>query len=428
MTLTLVTHSDCCPALFGALAASVAHVDNAMLMHLAAQFTQANGADAVQMVAAKGELVPSGLLWYERLTGREVLPASTVAEIIATAANGNVVVPWHPEFQSDALRVQLLEQAHKAGIVVTHLTGRSQDNAWCLETPNGEPTDYGLWRRDGFGRWVSQHPDTDQATDTVTDPATDQRTPALIIALIGAKSDQTDVYPATLAALGDAADATDITVRVRFVSPLQLNTSVLEGVDGILLPGGSDMINVPGQIETARHGLQSGIPTLGLCLGMQSMSTAFAQSLPGLEQANMAEAAPHAPIKSFLPMAGTPGLPDYRLGTQQLRFDDPVVEQRFKDHPTVRCNHRYILNPTLIAPMRAAGFALIATDASAQIADAIDWPQHRFYKGMQGHPEITSRATDAHPLLEDFLLAALAGLKTKNSTASRPETLHTMTN
>jgi CTP synthase len=404
MALTLVTHSHCCPALYGALAASVAQKDDALLMHCAAHFRPVHGADTVQMVAAAGALVPSGLVWYERVAGQEVLPASSVEAIIDMATRRTVVVPWHPDFQIDALRTQLLDNANTAGVPVTHLTGRSLDDGWCLQTPQGQPTEYGFWDRDEFGRWG--RPDNRM-------PARQGRN-ILTVALLGSQTDQTDVYPATLAALGDAADATHIDLRVRFISALQLDTSLLASVAGIVLPGGSDMLNVPGQIEAARHGLRSMIPTLGLCLGMQSMTTALAQACPGLEQANMAEAAPDAPIKSFSPMADRPGLPAHRLGTQTLRFANAAQEHHYRDHQTIRCNHRFMLDPALVQPLRTAGLEITATDPTGQIVDAIDWPQHPFYKGMQGHPELGSRSTNAHPLIMDFLRAAQANTGTTN--------------
>lgn len=398
MALTLVTHSNACPALFGALAASVAHIDDALLMHCAVEFKPEHGADTLQMVAAAGALVPSGLLWYERATARDVLPASTVEEIVEMAARCAVVVPWHPEYQQQALRAELLDKARRSGVSVVHLQGRRVQDHWDLQTAGQQPSRYGTWGRDAFGRWG-------RTQDRLPSPS---GTHPLTVVLIGMQSDQTDVYPATLAALGDAAHATQIDLRVRFIAPQHLQPSALADAAGIVLPGGSDMRNVPGQIEAARQGLRSMIPTLGLCLGMQSMTTAWAQSCPGLEQANMAEAAPHAPIKSFVPMAGIAGLPTHRLGSHRLSFVQSTFERQLRDHREIRCNHRFMLNPALIDPLRAAGLAITATDTSGQIVDAIDWPQHPFYKGMQGHPELGSRSGNAHPLIAAFLRSALA--------------------
>lgn len=398
MALTLVTHSNASPALFGALAASVAHMDDALLMHCAVAFRPEHGADTVQMVAAAGALVPSGLLWYERLTANNVLPVSSVDQIVEMATQRAVVVPWHPEYQNAALRAELLDKADRAGVAVVHLQGRRLQDRWDLQTAQQQPSQYGTWTRDAFGRWG-------RSQDGLQSPL---GTPTLTVVLIGTQSDQTDIYPATLAALGDAAQATQIDLRVRFVAPQHLQPSELAEAAGIVLPGGSDMRNVPGQIEAARHGLRTMTPTLGLCLGMQSMTTALAQSCPGLEQVNMAEAAPDAPSKSFTPMAGTPGLPTHRLGSHTLSFANSALERQFGEHREIRCNHRFMLDPALIEPLRIVGLEITATDLSGHIVDAIDWPQHPFYKGMQGHPELGSRSDNAHPLIEAFLLSALA--------------------
>jgi CTP synthase len=398
MAVTLLIHPACTPALYGALAASVAQAQNAVLMHLPVAFTAEDGADAVQMVAAAGALVPSGLLWYERLTGREILPVSTLEDIIAAARHGEVVVPLGTTPQCETLRGQLLEKAADARVPVTQLKASAQAGVWRATHLNGQATEYGAWIRDSFGRWVAQ------ASIAPLDNARHR----ISIALLGAESDQLNVYPATLAALGDAADAVGVDVDVRFISPPQLDCSLLDSVAGILLPGGSDMINVPGQIEAAHHGVASHIPTLGLCLGMQSMTTAVAQRLPGLEHANMAEAAPEAEIKTFVPMSGIPGLPGYRVGTQALQVTDAALKQVLGDRPAIRCNHRYMLNPQIIAALKGAGLVITANDLDGQITDAIDWPQHPFYKGMQGHPEISSSATRPHPLIQAFVQAALA--------------------
>lgn len=158
MAVTLVIDPACAPALYGALAASVALAQNAVLMHLPMAFTAEDGADAVQMVAAAGALVPSGLLWYERLTGREILPVSGLDEIIAAGQHGEVVVPLGTTPQSEALRAQLLEKAADACVPVTQLNASVRAGVWRAAHLNGQATEYGAWTRDRYGRWVVQAP------------------------------------------------------------------------------------------------------------------------------------------------------------------------------------------------------------------------------------------------------------------------------
>jgi CTP synthase len=397
MTLTLVHHSPCPPALYGAMAATVAFAQDAILMHLPIAFDSAQGADSMQMVASSGSLVPSGLLWYERLTDRQIEAASHPEEIVARAGQCDVVVPWDDSQQSSATLDTLITKAEAARVSVCHLKVGHDNDSWYLHDQPPRSAAHERWGRDAFGRWTKIDSQRSKASGLAP----------LRVALVGTESDQKDVYPATLAALGDAADAIGLDVKVHFVDPQSLGVQALTEVDGIVLPGGSDMNNVPGQIRAARYGLESGTPVLGLCLGMQSMTTALAQSLPGLEQANMAEAAPDAPIKSFVPMAGLSGLEEHRLGDRRLTFKVAATEQRFQSHPVTRCNHRFFLNPDLVAPLETAGMIITATDTTGQVVDAMTWPHHVFYQGMQGHPEQSSTAGKPHPLIEDFMRAAL---------------------
>ncbi|MGL6017751.1 MAG: glutamine amidotransferase-related protein, partial [Gibbsiella quercinecans] len=257
----------------------------------------------------------------------------------------------------------------------------------------------GHWRQDRFGRWR-------QGDDTGVPEA------ALRIALIGRWQDQQDAYPATLAALGDAADALGLPLEVVCLAPQEIADQAgaqarLAGFSGVLLPGGSAMANVPGQIQAAHYTLAHAIPTLGLCLGMQTMATAVAQQMLGSTQANLAEADPSAAIKTFTPLHDAAGLPLHRLGAQPLccrpgSLMHGVLGERY----TVRYNHRYQLNPALKAGLEQQGLCISATDASGAVADGIEFTRHPFFLGVQGHPELSSREGQAHPLLMAFLRAA----------------------
>ena len=99
---------------------------------------------------------------------------------------------------------------------------------------------------------------------------------SLRIALIGREADHRLVYPATLGSLGDAAASLGLNLEVHFFAPVSLSTGLheLQAFQGVVLPGGSSMAAVNGQIRVAEETLARGQPTLGLCLGMQSMMTA----------------------------------------------------------------------------------------------------------------------------------------------------------
>lgn len=403
MALVLVTHDTAAPALYGALAAIVAADRGAPLAHLPAAFDTGRHPDAVQHVAASGVLVPSGLLWFERLAGRDVLAATTVEAVLGEAARRDVVVPLHPAVMPAGLVAALREAAGTAGGAVERVTVRDEGARFALHRSEaGRSTERpDRWRRDDFGRFVRAEARTGIAGHRAT---------ARRVALIGAERDHREVYPGALAALGDAADQAGIALDVAFIDPRGLRAgevgALLAGIDGVLLPGGSDMGNVPGQILIARAAFDAAVPTVGLCLGMQTMATALAQSVLGGTAVDLAEAAPDAPLHSFIPMAEGSASLSHRLGE---RATFPVPGTRYGalsgGRRAERFNHRYRLNIALEHALATAGCRISAWDETGTIADAIEADRHPFFIGLQGHPELRSRPGSPHPVLLAFVLA-----------------------
>lgn len=408
MGLILVFHDTSSPALYGAVAAAIVATRQYGFMHVAARFDTRLHADAAQHVIAAGGLGPSGLCWFERLSGKHAPPVATPEIILDAGRVQDVVVPIHPAFLADQeLSSRLSQTAEALGMDVKAITVR--EDSYCFFDA---VTQEALAWRDCFGR-IGLH-----ASRFCEDNG-------LTIGLVGAESDHRDVYPAALASLGDAADSLSMPIDVRFIDPMEISQfedpTVFADLSGILLPGGADMKNVAGQIAAAAIGLETGLPTVGLCLGMQTMATALAWRAFGRGTANLTEADPDARIKTFVPMAGAAGpdgalLPIHRTGDQVI---DIVSGTRLsgiiRSNRQIRCNHRFRLNLALLPDLEAAGLRVAACSLSGTIVDAIELPSHPFFIGMQGHPELSSAAETPHPLLVAFLEAAA---KTRPSSTS----------
>lgn len=237
---------------------------------------------------------------------------------------------------------------------------------------------------DNYGRWSTSHPQS--ATTLVR------------IGLIGRENDHRQVYPATLAALGDAATALDLGVEVHFLPPASLSADLheLNGLHGVVLPGGASMAAVAGQIRVAEATLSRTLPTLGLCLGMQSMSTAAVRQSKGFEQAIPAEVAPDAALHSFIAFEDA----RHRCGVLPFTFSGLPGAM-----PEMHYNHRYRFNPVLLPQLAASGVKISAQ--TGDIVEGISLPALPFWHGVQGHPELLSRAGAPHPLFIAFLQAAL---------------------
>ena len=405
MTTLLVVHDTPEPALYGLMAAIVAAQRQLPLLHLAADYDTGRFPDACQHVLRHGGLVTSGLLWLERMTGRSPGAALTPAACAQRAAREDCVVPIGPS-QRDALSV-LIPLLEQGGVPYRLWHTVNRRGRLILEDRSGGAAIEGEWRPDTFGRWHATPPPS-------SPPHSIRGAGKLRIALIGARQDQAAAYPATLAALGDAADALGITLDVLFVPPKTLSPDdglLPATVAGILLPGGADMGNVSGQLAVARYALQQGIPTLGLCLGMQTMATAALQQLPALRRANLQEADPDAPVKTFVPLRDPNRYGVHRSGEHDLRLrTGSRLASILATDNRLRYNHRYQLNPDLLEMLPRCGLTVSATDSAGAIADGIELADHPFYLGVQGHPELTSAPAAAHPLIMAWLKqAALSG-------------------
>ena len=372
MTLHLVIDHTARPARFGAAAAVAALRRGARFMHLPALFDLAAHPDAEQYVHAAGGLGPSGLYFAERILGRPIAAAASVAQILSAARQADVVVPIHPSFGQDGRLLR--EGALQAGIPI----------------------------------------DEEIAAPEEAEAAPASAQPSRCICLVGREHDHRNVYPAALVAMQDAAAALDLAIAIRFIDPRDDDAALYEDAAGILLPGGSDMGNVPGQIRAARFALARGVPVLGLCLGMQTMTTAFAQRVLGDGMVNLAEADPEARTKSFVAMAadttadGSAILPEHRTGDADV---DLVAGTRLAalvgmQTMRVRCNHRFHLAASLRRDLQEAGLVFSATSFAGRVVDAVEWPAHPFFLGLQGHPELTPATSAPHPVFPAFLLAA----------------------
>ena len=400
MTLILVEHDAAEPALYDMLAAAVARRTGAGFAHLPVRFDTARLPDAVQHVTADGALVPSGLVAVERLTEALLMAETTPQALVAAAASTDVVVPLHPPLQgrlgADLRALLAVKAVPVRDLRVVTEAGRFRlvDRASGAADPA-----LGTWVRDRYGRLTDQLAPSEGRT--------------IQIGLLGTERDHRDVYPAGMAALGDAADALGVVAAVSFIDPPSLDVArlpdILQTLDGIVLPGGADMINVPVQIETAHAVLRSGTPTLGLCLGMQSMATAVAQQALDRQRVGMAEANPDAPVKSFTPMAADASLPSHRLGDQPISVEAASrLALWMRSGCAVRYNHRFHFNAALLTRVGSAGLRVSAWDRTGRIVDAVEHAAHPFYVGLQGHPELSSRPGSPHPVMTAFLQAALS--------------------
>jgi CTP synthase len=186
----------------------------------------------------------------------------------------------------------------------------------------------------------------------------------------------------------------------------------LGDVDGILVPGGYGVRGVEGKIVAAGHARQTGIPFLGICLGLQCAVVEFARNVCGMNDANSGEFDERTQYPVIAMLAAQEGVEEIG-GTQRLGAYPCVIKEGTKAFEAYgerlvheRHRHRLEVNPEFLPKLEAEGMIASGTSPDGTLVEIVEIPDHPWFVAGQFHPEFRSRPTRAHPLFRDFVGAA----------------------
>lgn len=237
------------------------------------------------------------------------------------------------------------------------------------------------------------------------------------IAIVGKYVRLSDAYLSVVEAVRHAAIATHGELRLRWVNSEKLETesveNYLEGVDGIVVPGGFGTRGVDGKIAAIKYAREHQIPFLGLCLGMQCAVIEWARNVAGLKDANSVEFAANTehPVINLLAdqldvvdLGGTMRLGLYPCRVQPntrafKQYQEEVVYERHR--------HRYEFNNAYRSLFLDSGYLISGTSPDGRLVEMIEYPEHPYFIASQFHPEFQSSPSKPHPLFEGFLEAAI---------------------
>ncbi|GAA3806706.1 CTP synthase [Sphaerisporangium flaviroseum] len=245
------------------------------------------------------------------------------------------------------------------------------------------------------------------------------------IALVGKYIDLPDAYLSVTEALRAGGFACDARVNIRWVKSDDCETAEgaareLDGVDGVLIPGGFGVRGIEGKVGAITHTRERRIPLLGICLGMQCMVIETARNLAGIEEANSTEFDPDTvdPVISTMAdqedvvagerdMGGT-----MRLGLYPAKLSEGSIVRRLYGTATAdeRHRHRYEVGNAYRERLEQVGMVFSGLSPDGRLVEyaEMDADVHPFFVGTQAHPEFRSRPTRAHPLFRGLIEAALA--------------------
>ena len=247
------------------------------------------------------------------------------------------------------------------------------------------------------------------------------------IAVVGKYTGLLEAYKSLQEALTHGGIANNVKVNLNWINAEifenedENTVHHLNGVHGILVPGGFGERGVEGKIAAATFAREHDIPYFGICLGMQMAVIEAARNLAGIKGAGSTEFGEcDEPIVGLLIEWERDGIIEKRSedgdmgGTMRLGGYDAVLQPDSHIHKIYgaenineRHRHRYEVNLAYEGQLAKAGMVFSAKSPDGILPEIVEIPDHPWFIGVQFHPELKSKPFDPHPLFKSFIAAAV---------------------
>src|ERR1700677_151576 len=246
------------------------------------------------------------------------------------------------------------------------------------------------------------------------------------IAVVGKYTGLKDAYKSLIEALNHGVMANKVRVKLDWIESEIFEGADpaprLEGVHGILVPGGFGSRGAEGKILAARFARERKVPYFGICFGMQMAVIEATRSLAGLTQANSTEFGPTPePVVGLMTewlrgnelekrqaagdLGGTMRLGAYRA---DLKSGSRIAAIYGDTEISERHRHRYEVNTAYRARLEEKGLVFAGMSPDGLLPETIELADHPWFIGVQFHPELKSKPFEPHPLFASFIAAAKA--------------------
>ncbi|HQT65476.1 MAG: CTP synthetase [Acidocella sp. 20-57-95] len=246
------------------------------------------------------------------------------------------------------------------------------------------------------------------------------------IAVVGKYTNLLDSYKSLAEALAHGGIANRVKVQLDWIDAQvfeQPNTvEQLQGVHGILVPGGFGERGTAGKIEAVRFARERKVPFLGICFGMQMAVIEAARNLANMPSASSTEFGPcDVPVVGLLTewargndierrRAGGDLGGTMRLGAFDAHLaEGSLVREVYTGAAEIseRHRHRYEVNIHYREELEATGLRFSGLSPDGVLPEIVEYPDHPWFIGVQYHPELKSKPFAPHPLFEGFIAAAV---------------------
>ncbi len=238
------------------------------------------------------------------------------------------------------------------------------------------------------------------------------------IGLVGKYVELHDAYKSIAEALVHAGAENRCKVNIRWVHSEDVKEDsvddLLSGLNGMIVAPGFGHRGMKGKILAAKYARENDVPFLGICLGMQVAVIEFARNVLKLEGADSSEMNPKTPHPVIDLMEQQKGITNYggtmRLGAYECRIiekNSNVCKAYNKLTVYERHRHRYEFNEVYRQQYIDAGMVPVGINPDTDLVEIVEIPTHKWFVGVQFHPEYRSTVLNPHPLFIDFIKNSL---------------------
>ncbi|MFY9153984.1 MAG: CTP synthase [Prolixibacteraceae bacterium] len=238
------------------------------------------------------------------------------------------------------------------------------------------------------------------------------------IGLVGKYVELQDAYKSIVESLVHAGAMNLCKVKIRWIHSEKITqenvSKKLEGLKGIIVAPGFGHRGIEGKIIATQFVRENNIPFFGICLGMQIATIEFARNVLGLASADSTEMNEKTDCPVIDLMEGQKGITEkggtMRLGAYKCQIADKnsnIYKAYNKKEIKERHRHRYEFNDQYLAQFELAGMKATGINPDTNLVEVIEIPSHKWFVGVQYHPEYSSTVLKPHPLFVAFVKAAL---------------------
>ena len=245
----------------------------------------------------------------------------------------------------------------------------------------------------------------------------------LDIAIMGKYVELKDAYKSLDEALIHGGIDNNISINLVRLDSEKINSNKiskeLKNISGLLIPGGFGKRGTEGKISAIKYARLNNLPFLGICFGMQMAVIEFARNVLKIKNAGSTELDKNCfPIIGLInewkkngnllkgsnkDLGGTMRLGSYPAILNNNSKIRKIYKSKYIDE---RHRHRYEVNSNLRHKFEQKGLFFSGMSPDNDLTEIIELKNHKWFIGVQFHPEFKSRPFHPHPLFSSFIKVA----------------------